>query len=157
MKISNVLLLALIASISLFSCSSDDDDSIVGKWSFVSVKADVDCNSEELKQMIKERPGMIDPDEQITWIEFFENGTFKDSDEDTGRYTAKDGMLTLIYDHEEYEEDEVVTPVKYSVQGDKLNIIVDSTELYKYEYIGEEGWEGLEIKKVIITQIFNRQ
>ena len=153
MKNLNVLLLALIASLTMFSCSSDDDENaIVGIWKHTSIKINVDCNDANFKDWAESEGGL--GESVVGWVEFLNDGTFKDSDGDFGHYTAKDGKLTTVYESFDDPDTDIVS---YSIDGNTMTIEYDRTNVYKEEYEGWEGWEDLIINKFTIYETLTRQ
>ena len=168
LKVLSVMLMVLSLSLTVVSCSNDDEEkennSIVGVWKFKSASTgEIKTNSTVNDEKIK--PGIISAatdDFKETTITLKNDGTFIDESKDepepaTGTYTFSDGVLTLLNkSNESYS-------MKASVENGILTIEQDYTfycnglELDELIELGISDPVNFQATKTIAKISFGRQ
>lgn len=154
MNLKNFLALSLLAIFAFTSCSSDDDNSIVGVWQYTqetSPSAKAKSNNPQFTAVLEE---YIVDDVTVGTdyiLEFKEDGSYiitykDDSDIEKGTYTYKNGVVTMTTRDEDEDEDDVSsTPV--SISGNSLIVTTDVLD----EFVDEDG----SFVDYVISYIFN--
>ena len=153
MKISKLFfaLLALSLLVTFSACSSDDDDnSIVGTWTFskavvTEIKTNSSENDSKIKAYLEE---ILKTDFKEQKMTFTEDGKVSVSSPETepfslnGTFTFKDGVLAITWD---YGDDGQVT-VKNAAAIDKNNLNIAQ------DYLDDiEDLTSSELKEIGIT------
>lgn len=143
MKKLNLLLLACVAIFAFSACSDDDDNTaannLIGKWKYNEITTSVECDNKLVKEYIEYLVGKTGYAEG-TVLEYFENGTAKDSDGDSFRYSAKGNKLTNYYIEDvwneelgKYVEQEYAYTETFAISGSTLSVSGDETNNYQNE------------------------
>lgn len=117
-RITAILTLLLMATLSLTSCKKDEKDNLLGKWEATSAHAKEYLNG----QLQSNNEEALNPNEKI--IEFKSNSTFifydnSNASSSSGTYSVIDKAITL--------DGEIIN---YSINGSNLTLNYDHTTNY---------------------------